>query len=86
MDRHRRTKIGILLRLAGAVLLGVAVVAGRTLQSSPSEATTALGDLLALIAFAAASAGSALLIVGPALLDPVPLSARWAPWRSHDRH
>lgn len=82
MDLRRRTKIGFLLRLAGAALLGVAVLAGRSLSFSPGEAATALGDLLALIAFAAASAGSALLIVGPGLLDPVPLSARWAPWRS----
>ena len=81
MDRRRRTRIGILLRLAGLALLGLAVLAGRALSSSPGQVLTAQGGLLALVAFAAASAGSALTIVGPGLLDPVPLSSRWASGR-----
>ncbi len=77
MPWHRTRWAGPLLRLAGAVLLAIAYAGGRHLFAAPGHAPGALDCLLALVAFVALSAGSALLTLGGHLLDEVELSPRW---------
>lgn len=79
-DWHERPLAKILLRLAGAALLGLAWWFGSTLlrryggklQHPPLE------YLLALVAFVCASAGSALTLMGHHLFDKIQVTARWA--------
>lgn len=67
------------IRTGGVAALGLAWFGGHELWRL--HGTDPLGPLmflLALITFLAASAGSAMLIVGPHLLDEVEISRRWA--------
>ncbi len=66
-----------LIRISGAVLLAIACTVARVLFAAPDPAPHVHAYLLALILFVAASAGSAMLVLGGHLLDPVPLSPRW---------
>ena len=80
MPRHRKAAARPLLRLAGLALLLLAYGTGRALLAigtghAGHEPPSAY--LLAAIAFACASAGSALLIHGHHLFDPVPISRLW---------
>jgi uncharacterized protein YjeT (DUF2065 family) len=67
------------LRLAGIVLLAIALLVGRRLFAAPDPQarTTPLCYLLALIGMASMSAGTALVVLGHHLFDRVVLSARW---------
>ena len=78
-DWHERPLAKILLRLAGAALLGLAWWFGSTLlrryggklQHPPLE------YLLALVTIFCGSAGSALAVTGHHLFDKVEIAARW---------
>jgi hypothetical protein len=67
------------LRLAGLVLLCVAVLVARHLfaASDPQGKVTASAYLLALIGMASACGGAAMAVLGRHLFDEVELSARW---------
>ena len=69
---------GAAIRMGGLVALGLSWLCGRELWllHGPHN-PTALEFLLATGTFIAACAGSAMLIVGPHLLDEVEVSERW---------
>jgi hypothetical protein len=77
MEWHRTRWADPLLRLAGACVLTIGVVVGLRLFGTPTRSPGASAYLLAFIAFAALSAGSAMLVLGTHLFDGVPLSPRW---------
>ncbi len=76
---HRRTDIG--LRAAGAALSGGAWLALRVLMHlrlpPPPTSPGPLAYALAAVAFFAASAGLAMLLLGHHLFDQVEISGRW---------
>jgi hypothetical protein len=65
------------LRLVGAVTLIVSAALWSLLFKAPTRSPDAMAWLEALLAFASFSAGSAMLVLGPHLFDPVELSERW---------
>jgi len=69
---------GVSIRASGLAMLGLAWVSGHALWLLRGEAPGAAAFLFALASFLTASFGSALLIVGPHLLDKVEVSERWA--------
>lgn len=77
MGRHGSTWGGVSLRLAGAVLLCAAGAAAGRLFGAGAHVPRAIDYALALIAFAGASAGSVLLLLGAHLFDQVELPRRW---------
>ena len=85
--------MGISMRAGGATSLGLSWLGGHELWLlHGTNAVGALMFLLALVTFLAASAGSAMLILGAHLFDKVEVSARWARQSvthdplSHDHH
>jgi hypothetical protein len=74
---HRRKWAGLLLRLAGALLLAIACAADARLFGASPRRAVLLDYPLALAAFVAASAGGAMLALGAHLFDPVPVAGRW---------
>jgi hypothetical protein len=79
MHWYERKYASLLLRLAGLLLLAVAVLIGRHLfgVADPSGKIRAGAYLLALIGMASACAGAALTMLGRHLFDQVELPARW---------
>ena len=70
---------GVAIRASGGAALGLAWVCGHALwRLHATDPSSAVMFLLAMITFLAGSAGSAMLIVGPHLLDEVEVSRRWA--------
>lgn len=73
----------IFIRLTGLVLLALAWLAGHELNllsvTIASGQVTISQILCALAAFLCASVGSALVILGPKIHEPVKVSARWRP-------
>ncbi|WP_404714081.1 hypothetical protein [Sphingomonas sp. MMS24-J13] len=65
------------LRLVGAVTLVVSAALWSLLFRTPTRSPDAIAFLLALLAFASLSAGSAMLVLGQHLFDQVELSQRW---------
>ena len=81
MRWHREGWAGLALRVAGAALLsGSAIVLSYLFDrfGGARGAPGAFELLLALIGFASASAGSAMLLLGAHLFDEIEISARWA--------
>ena len=78
----RRLATQLAFRVSGLLLIGFAVLAAHWLTMSAHaagrHAPSALELTLAALCFASASSGSALLFVGPHLLDQVEISPRWA--------
>ena len=72
---HNRRGAGAAIRLAGAILLAVAYLAGARLFVAPDGREA----VLAVILFTSASAGSAMLALGAHLFDEVAVSRRWSP-------
>ena len=71
--------MGVSIRAAGLATLGLSWICGHELWRLHSmDGTSALTFFLALVTFLAASAGSAMLIVGEHLFDEVEISQRWA--------
>jgi hypothetical protein len=69
---------GISIRAGGLASLGLSWLCGRELWLLHStNVLSFLMFLLALMTFLAASAGSAMLIVGPHLFDEVEVADRW---------
>lgn len=67
------------IRAGGAATLGFAWLCGHELwRLHGTDPSGPLPFLLAFITFLASCAGSAMLIVGPHLLDEVEISRRWA--------
>lgn len=77
MEWHRTKWAGPRLRLAGAVLLVLSAILWSALFGPPAHSPDALAWLMALLAFATLSAGSAMSVLGAHLFDRVPLSRRW---------
>ncbi len=83
---RQRKAMGLLLRLGGFLLVGIAWLAishacalapmGQHLEGTVVE------YCLSAAAFLCASSGSALLIVGPHLLDEIEIAERWKARRS----
>ena len=76
MAWHRHGWAGAVIRLGGAMLLGIAYLAGARLFAAPSARPDAL---FALILFTSGCAGSAMLVLGAHLFDQVEVSRRWSP-------
>ncbi len=77
MAWHRASWAGASLRLAGAALLCAAWAASTRLWGDTGHAPRTTDYALALVAFATASAGSVLLLLGAHLFDQVELPQRW---------
>lgn len=79
---HERRTAKIGLRIAGLLLLASAWAEATLLndlvRDHSAQDASVSEFLLAAVMFASASAGAALTILGSALWEPVPLSARWA--------
>lgn len=75
---HRTKGADPLLRLAGVVTLVISAALWSLLFKAPTRSADAVAFLLALLAFASLSAGSAMLVLGRHLFDQIELSARWA--------
>lgn len=69
---------GLSIRAAGLVTLGLSWLCGRELWHLHTREVTAVTFLLALMTFLAASAGSAMLVLGSYLFAEVEVSRRWA--------
>jgi hypothetical protein len=65
------------LRLVGAVTLVISAALWSLLFRAPTRSPDATAWLIALLAFASLSAGSAMLVLGPHIFDRVELSERW---------
>ncbi len=80
-DWHDHVAAKILVRLAGVVLLtgawALAHLLARHVGTPPPHSGTGTEFLIAANLFMCASAGAALLIVGPSLWAPVTLAPRW---------
>ncbi len=74
---HRSWKASIGLRAVGMALCGLACAAIATLTSYPPAAPGLIPCLLAGLGVLSASGGGALTFLGPRLLTPVRVSARW---------
>lgn len=73
--------MGIILRISGLIAIGLSMLAGLGLEHLAAAGgrhhPNALEFLLAALSFACASAGAALLLCGPKLLERQPVSFRW---------
>lgn len=73
--------MGILLRAGGLVAIALSMLAGaaldHALKATAPHPLTVLEFVLAALSFAFATAGAALLIVGPKLFEPQEVSAGW---------
>jgi len=74
---HRKPWAGLIIRITGLALLAVAAFTARRLFARATTPPDGLEYLLALIAFASASAGCAMATLGAHLFDQVEVSARW---------
>ena len=74
---HRKPWSGLIIRIAGLVLLAIAAFSARRLFARAMTPPDGLEYFLALIAFASASAGCAMTTLGAHLFDQVEVSARW---------
>lgn len=78
---YERTGAKIGLRIVGLMLLISAWPEGgllhRIVLATPATDMSATEFLLAALLFLTASAGAALVVMGPRLWKPVKLSARW---------
>jgi hypothetical protein len=78
-DNIRHPSVGVAIRMGGIATLAISWLAGRELwRLHDGHDASALCFLLALVTFLAGCAGSAMLVVGPHLLDKVEVSRRWA--------
>ncbi|KKW90834.1 MULTISPECIES: hypothetical protein [Sphingobium] len=79
---YERWTAQIGLRLAGLLLLASAWPEGgllrRLVLQNPAAGVDVTEFLLAALLFVSASAGAALIVMGPLLWKPVQLSARWS--------
>jgi len=70
---------GLSIRVSGLAVLGLSWTCGHALWLLHGERSPGVAAfLLALATFLSASAGSAMLILGPHLFDKVEVSERWA--------
>ncbi len=80
MPWHQKTGASVLLRVAGAGILGIAYLAGASLRSR-AIAGPVNGDpfayLLAAATFICGSAGTVLAALGAHIFDRVVVSQRW---------
>jgi len=75
---HRLLR-GLSIRMSGLAVLGLSWACGHGLWLLHGERSPgAVVFLLALVTFLSASAGGAMLILGPHLFDKVEVSERWA--------
>lgn len=76
---HRTRWCSAAIRLCGAVLIAMAWLAGSALRFRVDHliVTGAVDDALMGIAFLAASAGVAAMVMGGHLFDRVPIAERW---------
>jgi hypothetical protein len=79
MAFHERKYADLALRLAGMLLLGLAVVVGRHLFDAPDVAAKIRPSayLLGLVFMTSVSSGAALAVLGHHLFDQVELPSRW---------
>ncbi|MCC2601264.1 hypothetical protein [Sphingopyxis yananensis] len=81
MKWHETQAANMCLRLAGAILVGLAMLAVSHLHaiahSTSAHEASAVMMFLAAVTFWCGSVGSALVIVGPKLWDTVQVSQRW---------
>lgn len=79
MAWYERKYAGAMLRLAGLVLLAIAMLIGRRLflAADPAARVRATAYLLALAFMISGCAGAALAALGQHLFDQVELPARW---------
>lgn len=85
---HETQAANMCLRLAGTIFVGLAVLAASHLHAlahstSAHEATTVM-MFLAALTFWCGSVGSAFVIVGPKLWEPVQVSQRWQKAELHE--
>ncbi|RVT40179.1 hypothetical protein [Sphingobium algorifonticola] len=77
-----RPTTGLLLRLTGGALLGLAWLCAdwlaRIMPPGIAEPVPTFALILALLMFVAATGGTSLLLLGGHILDPVRVSTRWA--------
>lgn len=78
---HETQAANICLRLAGVILVGLAMLAATHLHTLAQNASvheaTVVMMFLAAVTFWCGSVGSAFVIVGPKLWDTVQVSQRW---------
>jgi hypothetical protein len=78
-EELRHPLLGVAMRAGGLATLAISWLCGRELWRLHSvHDMHALCFLLALVTFLAGCAGSAMLVVGPHLLDKVEVSELWA--------